>query len=56
MRQHVQAPDGRNELDFENDSNRIIADSAVLVVSSKPASADQDVGTRNLRELITREA
>ncbi len=24
-----QAPDGRNELDFENDSNRIIADSAV---------------------------
>jgi hypothetical protein len=39
MRQHVQAPDGRNELDFENDSNRIIADSAVLVVSSKRANA-----------------
>ncbi len=25
MRQHVQAPDGRNELDFENDSNRMMA-------------------------------
>jgi hypothetical protein len=30
MRQHVQAPDGRYEFDFENDSNRIIADFAVL--------------------------
>ena len=30
MRQRFQAPDGRNELEFENDSNRIIADSAIL--------------------------
>ena len=51
MRQHVQAPDGRNELDFENDSNRIIADSADCYASSRPARCGPDVGTRNLREL-----
>jgi hypothetical protein len=41
MRQHIQAPDGRNEFDFENDSNRIIADYAVLRLRSRPANAVQ---------------